>query len=93
MAQPAEFEDAMLDEVEQPDAEAQDYDESTILDVVSVLSDQEAHALFDVRARELMGMSGVEFLRRYDAGEFDALIDTPEYPWLTHLEMLIPLGR
>src|SRR5687768_9052541 len=35
------------------------------------LSDEEAHAMFDAEARQVMGMSGEEFLRRFDAGEFD----------------------
>ena len=54
---------------------------------------EEGRALFDERARELMGMSGEEFLRRWDAGEFDALFDTPGNQNLTDLALLIPFAR
>ena len=33
-----------------------------------VLSESEGHALFDRRVRHRLGISGDEFLRRYDAG-------------------------
>ncbi|HEX6029825.1 MAG TPA: hypothetical protein VFY90_00250, partial [Tepidiformaceae bacterium] len=35
------------------------------------LSEAETLALLDKRARELLGMPGEEFLRRWQAGEFD----------------------
>jgi hypothetical protein len=35
-----------------------------------------------------MGMSGEEFLRRYDAGEFDDIFDDPDHPEILHLAML-----
>ena len=37
---------------------------------VEDLSDDEACTLFDRQARKFLGISGEEFLRRYDAGEF-----------------------
>ena len=40
------------------------------------ISDAEAQAIFDAEARRVMGMSGEDFLRRYDAGEFDDRPDT-----------------
>jgi hypothetical protein len=42
------------------------------------LSDEDARALFDAEARRVMGMSGEEFLRRYDAGEFRDVHDAGE---------------
>jgi len=60
---------------------------------VRYLDDDESHALFDREARRLMGMSGEEFLRRYDAGEFDAEMDGPRHDVLARMEMLIPFGR
>lgn len=58
------------------------------------LSREEGHELFDYVAREIAGMSGPEFLARYDAGEFDKLgEDTPEGFKLQYLIMLIPFGR
>jgi hypothetical protein len=57
------------------------------------LTDEEARAIFDEEARKVMGMSGEEFLRRYDAGEFDAVLDDSDYPALMRLVSLIPWGR
>ncbi|MGH2532144.1 MAG: hypothetical protein ACRDJW_07520 [Thermomicrobiales bacterium] len=54
---------------------------------------QEAHALFDQQAREIMGMGGEEFLRRYDMGEFRDIPDDAEHTAYWFLTMLIPLGR
>ena len=54
------------------------------------LTHEEALEVFDARAREIAGMSGEEFLRRWDAGEFPDPDGTP----LMRLVMLIPLcGR
>ena len=57
------------------------------------LTDEEARAIFDAEARRVMGMSGEEFLRRYDAGEFDDVPDDWEHMDFTALVMLIPWGR
>lgn len=40
-----------------------------------------------------MGMGGEEFLRRYDAGDFDRIHDDGEHIEFVELEMLIPWGR
>ena len=40
---------------------------------------------------EIVKLALRDFLRRYDAGEFDAELD--ERPELRGLEMLVPLGR
>jgi hypothetical protein len=60
---------------------------------IRFLSDEESHQLFDAEARRLMNMSGEEFLRRYDAGEFQDQMDGPLHHNLVALVMLIPLGR
>lgn len=57
------------------------------------LSAEEARAIFDEKAREAMGMSGEEFLRRYDAGEFADYPDDWEHMAFTRLVMLISWGR
>ena len=93
MAQPAGFDDDAPGEVEEHDAEVEQYDERTILDVVQTLSAEEGRALFDQRTRTLMGISGEEFLQRLDAGEFNDVYDTPEYPDLVYLTMISALGR
>ena len=58
-----------------------------------VLNDVERRAFFDEQARALMSISGAEFLRRWDAGEFEACADDPERPEIMHLALLIPFGR
>lgn len=50
-------------------------------------------ALFDQEARRIVGMSGDEFLERWDAGEFRDWEDTPEGRELEYLILLIPFGR
>jgi hypothetical protein len=58
-----------------------------------VLSPEKRRAFFDQQARALMGLSGAEFLRRWDAGEFEAVADDPDHPEIMHLALLIPFGR
>ncbi len=57
------------------------------------LTDEEANAMFDREARQVMGMSGEEFLRRYDAGEFDDMPDDSEHLDYWDLVLSIPFGR
>lgn len=57
------------------------------------LTPEEGRALFDRRARELVGLSGEEFLARWDAGEIDASCDTPEGRRVGFLAALIPFAR
>jgi hypothetical protein len=57
------------------------------------LTEGEGHKVFDERAQELMGMSGDEFLRRWDAGEYDQIADDPDHPDVMRLAALIPFGR
>lgn len=68
-------------------------DEEELLPPIRCLTPEESRAMFDVQARTLMGMSGEEFLRRYDAGEFDAVYDDPDHPEVLRLSMLIPFAR
>jgi len=55
---------------------------------IQYLTEEEGRALFDRVARECLGMSGEEFLRRWDAGEF-AGDDRDE---VIHLFMLMPFA-
>ena len=59
-----------------------------MLPPVGELTPEEGRAFFDARAREWMGMSGEEFLRRLDAGEFDDIFDDPDHPEILDLFML-----
>jgi hypothetical protein len=58
---------------------------------IRYLDDDESHAYFDHEARRLMNMSGPEFIRRFDAGEFD--MDGPQHRQLVQLVMMLPFGR
>jgi hypothetical protein len=56
---------------------------------VRELSAEEGAALFDKTARKLLGVSGDEFLDRWDRGEFDGDDRTA----VTKVAMLIPFAR
>ena len=60
---------------------------------VIVLTEEEGVALFDREARKALGISGEEFLRRWDTGEIPPVPDTPEGRPLGHLVMMIPFAR
>ena len=57
------------------------------------LTTEEAREAFDARAREWFGISGEEFIRRWDAGEFAATADDADHPQVMWLATLIPFGR
>jgi hypothetical protein len=57
------------------------------------LAPDDGRAFFDVQARRSLGISGEEFLRRWDAGEHDAVADDPERPEIMRLAVLVPFGR
>lgn len=54
---------------------------------------EEAWVEFDRQAREIAGVSGEEFIRRLDAGEYDNTPDDPEHWDLIHLSSWAALGR
>lgn len=54
---------------------------------------EQGRAFFDGEARRVTGLSGDEFIRRYDAGEIIADDDTPEGREVGYLILLIPFGR
>jgi hypothetical protein len=58
---------------------------------VAWLTDDEAVEFFDRNARELLGISGEEFLRRWDRGDYRGIEDDDER--IISLAMLIPFGR
>lgn len=55
-----------------------------------ILTEEEGRALFDEEAQRLLGISGEEFVRRYDAGYYDANPDTPE---IIELHLMLPFFR
>lgn len=64
--------------------EATDITEANVLP--RHLSSDEARAVFDMRARELLGISGEEFKRQWEAGE----ITDPDRSEVIQLWMLLP---
>lgn len=56
---------------------------------VKEMTREEGRAFFDCEARERLGMSGDEFLRRWDAGE----LDWDDAPGISSVAMLIPFAR
>jgi hypothetical protein len=61
-----------------------------------VTSAEEVHAIFDRRVRHEIGISGEEFLQRWDAGEYGVLSelpDTTEGRRIWRLATLIPFVR
>jgi hypothetical protein len=63
------------------------------LDPPAVLAPELGIAMFDQEARRIVGISGDEFIARWDAGEFHDWEDTPEGRELAYLILLIPFGR
>ena len=54
---------------------------------------EEGRRMFDEAARIIMGMSGEEFIRRWEAGEDDATFDQEGYRHIDDLASLIPFAR
>ncbi len=64
-----------------------------VLPPVVELSDEEARAHFDPPARHLVGLSGEEFLRRYDRGDYAGIEEDEFGRRIVRLEMSIPFVR
>ena len=62
-------------------------------DGVRVPSVRQAEALFDHQARTLLGISGDEFLRRWDAGEYQRPLSPEEARKIRRLDILLPFAR
>jgi hypothetical protein len=60
---------------------------------VHVVTPEEGLAIFDRDARQALGISGEEFLRRWDAGEYQPVPDTVEGRAIGQLAALIPFVR
>lgn len=56
---------------------------------VQVLTEEEWYEHFDGLARKHLGVSGEEFLRRLDAGDYADIVDDPfDHPWVGYLAQL-----
>jgi hypothetical protein len=60
---------------------------------IDLMTPEEAYALFDRRARHLLHISGEEFLKRWDAGEYHPVPDTVEGRRVGELVMMMPFAR
>ena len=58
-----------------------------------ILNREEGRRFFDQQARALVDLSGDEFLRRWDAGDYASTADDPDHANVMYLAMLIPFGR
>ena len=54
---------------------------------------EEARAIFDARARHELGISGEEFLRRWDNGEYQPVPDDSEGRKVARLSMMMSFAR
>lgn len=67
---------------------ASDHDPADDIDIIE-LAPEEGIAMFDRQARERLGMSGDEFLQKWEAGE----IDDPDRNDVMMLVMMIPFAK
>jgi hypothetical protein len=58
-----------------------------------VLSTEEAKRLFDSEARRQLGISGEDFVQKWEAGEYEDPPDTPEGWPAMRVAFLLPLVR
>ena len=58
-----------------------------------VVSPEEGRRMFDEAARKIAGISGAEFIRCVDAGEYAEMPDDVEHRELVELAMLVNVGR
>ena len=56
---------------------------------VQELDPEEGRALLDRQAERYLGMSGIEFMRAWEAGE----LDPDANPDVARVAMLVPFGR
>ncbi|WP_063720702.1 hypothetical protein [Rhodococcus sp. JVH1] len=63
-----------------------------VMGQVTVVDGKESSDLFDQIARQNMGITGAQFLVRWDSGEFDG-VDWDDVPGLTEVAMALPFAR
>jgi hypothetical protein len=60
---------------------------------IQLLDAEESREFFDQQVRKTLNISGDDFLRRWDSGEFRPVPDTSEGREIGRLVMLIPFVR
>ena len=71
-------------------AHADQHTDAPPLQGVREVSPEEGAALLDRRARRYLGLSGQEFLRRWEAGDYAA---DPDQPGVIDVAMLLPFAH
>ncbi|MBA3450077.1 MAG: hypothetical protein H0T18_02560 [Chloroflexia bacterium] len=60
---------------------------------IHFVTPEEGRAMFDREAQKTLGISGEEFLRRWDSGEYRPVPDDTEGRKFGRLAMMIPFAR
>jgi hypothetical protein len=63
------------------------------IDGVEFVTPEEARAIFDREAEKTLGISGEEFLRRWDNREYQPVPDDTEGRKVARMAMMIPFAR
>ena len=84
-----------LDELDDPDGVDPwaGFDEVDRARGCRILTPEEGRAQFDAAARRIMGISGDEFIRRWNAGEYDEIADDPAHSDIMYLALFLPHDR
>ena len=69
------------------------YFERFEIEGVEFVTPEEARDIFDARARHELGISGDEFLRRWDDGEYQPVPDDTEGRKIARLSMMMSFAR
>jgi hypothetical protein len=67
-------------------------DGQPLLPPIHELTEEEARQIFDDNAQYYLGISGEEFLRRWDAGEYRNTDYSPDHTAIFQVEILLPLA-
>jgi hypothetical protein len=81
---------ATADTIQQSAQESSMATKAAIGKHVKDLSSKEAKAYFDRQARQHLHMTGPEFIRKWDRGQFNGSSDSPA---VMRVAMLLPFGR
>jgi hypothetical protein len=68
-------------------------DDDEIVDDDYFIGTEEGRRTFDAAVRRRLGISGEEFISRWEAGEYDEIWDTPGHLHIGYLASLIPFAR
>ncbi|MGH2534959.1 MAG: hypothetical protein ACRDJW_22085 [Thermomicrobiales bacterium] len=75
-----------------PNSDVEVEHDSLVPEIIYV-SPEEGRQMFDDAAREWVGMSGEEFIRRWETGEFETIPDDLAHRRYVDLVLMIPFAR